>query len=86
MKTKGKEKKRSKEKKALPRFELGPFSTLGDSLPLGHLEHTHSFVEFLLLKPSSLIKHEFKDIFHKNGCMQFGQWKPNVNAFHRIYI
>ena len=31
MKTKGKEKKTSKEKKALPRFELGPFSTPGES-------------------------------------------------------
>ena len=38
------------------------------ALPLDHVEHTRRFLEFLLLKPSSLLKHEFKDIFQKNDC------------------
>ena len=54
-KKKRKEKKRSEE--AVHRAK---------ALPLDHVEHTHNFVEFLLLKPSSLIKHWFKDIFQKN--------------------
>ena len=66
---KRKRKKRRKEKKRreklLPRFELGQRAK---ALPLDNVEHTHSFLEFLLLKPSSLIKHEFKDIFQKNDC------------------
>ena len=37
-----------------------------EALPLVHVEHTSWFVEILLLKPSSLIKREFKDIFQKN--------------------
>ena len=37
-----------------------------EPLPLGHVEYTILFVEMLLLKPSSLIKREFKDIFQKN--------------------
>ena len=37
-------------------------------LPLGHVKHTRRVAEFLLLKPSSLIKHEFRDIFQKNDC------------------
>ena len=52
------EKKRSEEKKVLPRFELGPFGVPGDSFT----------TRYLLLKPSSLIKHEFQDIFQKNDC------------------
>ena len=50
------------------------------ALPLGHVELTWEIVEILLLNPSSLIKREFKDI------LQFRQWKPNVDAFHRIYM
>ena len=46
-----KEKKRSEEKKALPRLELG----LLGALSLDHVEHTRRVMEFLLLKPSSLI-------------------------------
>ena len=37
-----------------------------EALPLVDVEHTSWFVEILLLKPSSLIKREFKDIFQKN--------------------
>ena len=63
---KRKRKKRRKEKKRreklLPRFELGQRAK---ALPLDNVEHTHSVLEFLLLKPSSLIKYEFKDIFQK---------------------
>ena len=34
-----------------------------------HLEtHRNDLLKFLLLKPSSLIKREFKDIFQKNDC------------------
>ena len=44
----------------------GTFDVPGEALPLGHVEHTSWFVEILLLKPSSLIKREFKDIFQKN--------------------
>ena len=58
---------------------------------LDHVEHTRRRMEFLLLKLSSLIKHEFKDIFQKNDCrldsenptkMLFiaftcREWKPN---------
>ena len=35
---------------------------------IGYVEHTCHSMEFLLLKPLSLIKHEFKDIFQKNDC------------------
>ena len=38
-----------------------------EALPLGHVEHTSWFVEILLLKPSSLIKREFNDIFQKKN-------------------
>ena len=61
-----KEKKRSEEKKVLPRFELGPFGAPGESFTTR--PRATSCVEVLLLKPSSLIKHEFKDIFQKNDC------------------
>ena len=67
MKTKRKE----KEKKIWTRFELEPFGAPGERFatrPRGQVEHTGSLVEILLLKPSSLIKHEFKDIFQKNDC------------------
>ena len=37
-----------------------------EALPLGYVEHTTWFVEILLLKPSDLIKREFKDTFQKN--------------------
>ena len=94
MKTKGKEaekKKRREEKKVMPGIELRTSDTQAKALPLGHVEHTLGSVEILLLKPSSLIKREFKDIFQKNDCsfdsenptkMHFiaftcKEWKPN---------
>ena len=95
MKTKGKEaekkKKRKEEKKVMPGIELRTSDTQAKALPLGQVEHTLKSVEILLLKPSSLIKREFKDIFQKNDCsfdsenptkMHFiaftcKEWKPN---------
>ena len=73
MKTKWKEKekkkKRSEEKKVLTRFELAPLSAPDESFTSRPREkHTQRVTEFLLLNPSSLIKHEFKDIFQKNDC------------------
>ena len=71
MKTKRKEKEKKKkrtEARYCPDLSSGPSVHQGNALPLGHMEHTGSSVEILLLKPSSLIKHEFKDIFQKNDC------------------
>ena len=75
----------------MPGIELRTSDTQDKALPLGHVEHTLRGVEILLLKPSSLIKREFKDIFQKNDCsfdsenptkMHFiaftcKEWKPN---------
>ena len=75
----------------MPAIELRTSDTQAKALPLGHVEHTLRSVEILLLKPSSLIKREFKDIFQKNDCsfdsenptkMHFiaftcKEWKPN---------
>ena len=56
---------KEKEKKE----ELRPFGAPGVSFTtIDNVEHTRRKMEFLLLKPSSLIKHEFKDIFQKNDC------------------
>ena len=76
MKTKGKEaekkrrkeEKRSEEKKVMSGIELRTSDTQAKALPLGHVEHTLRIVEISLLKPSTLIKREFKDIFQKNDC------------------
>ena len=74
MKTKRKEKKKKKERKEAKRKRFcaesisRPSTHRTKALPLGHVEHTGKFIEILLLKPSSLIKHEFKDIFQKNDC------------------
>ena len=75
MKTKRKEKeKKKKKRKEAKRKRLFPESNAGLStrrakaLPLGHVEHSKRLVEILLLKPSSLIKREFKGIFQKNDC------------------
>ena len=76
MKTKRKEKERKEEKKRkeAKRKRLSPESNSGSSthranaLLLGHVEHAGRIVEILLLKPSSLIKREFKDTFQKNDC------------------
>ena len=93
MKTKWKEKEKKEEKKRKeakrkryhPDANSGPSVYRATALPLGHVEHTRDVWEFLLLKPLSLIKHEFKDNLSEEW-LQFGQWKPNVNAFHRIYM
>ena len=74
MKTKRKEKKEKKKRQEAKRktYWLDPSSGSSahraKALPLSHVENTHSLVEFSILKPSSLIKHEFKDIFQKNDC------------------
>ena len=54
---------------------LGPSTHQTKALPLGHVEHTGEDVEVLILKPSSLIKREFEDIFQKNDC-SFGSGNP----------
>ena len=74
MKTKRKEKvkkeekkrKEAKRKRLCPESNPGPSMYRAEALPLGHVGHTAWFVAMLLLKPSSLIKREFKDIFQKN--------------------
>ena len=58
-----KEKKRSEEKKYNPDSDSGPSVHQAKALPLDNMKHAHKVREFLILKPSSLIKHEFKDIF-----------------------
>ena len=74
MKTKRKKKKKKKKRKEAKRKRFCPESISRPSthrakaLPLGHVEHTGKFVKILLLKPLSLIKREFKDIFQKNDC------------------
>ena len=103
MKTKRKEKGKKKEKKRkevkrkmyCPNSNSGPLARGGDSSitrPCGTHMHSLKFVEFLLSKPSSLIRHEFKDIFQKNktpivvsvGC--FGPCKHNgvLSEFGKI--
>ena len=67
MKTKRKKKEKKKMKRKEVRFRLDsnsdPSTPRMQALPLSHVEHTGRSVEILLLKPSILIKHEFKDIF-----------------------
>ena len=58
---KEKKRKKAKRKRYRPGANSGPSVYRGTALPLGHVEHTREGVEFLLLKPLSLIKHEFKD-------------------------
>ena len=67
-KEKKEEKKRKEEKNYCPDSNSDPSVQRAKTLPLDNVEHTHIIMEFLLLKPSSLIKHEFKDIFQKNDC------------------
>ena len=69
MKTKGKEKeKKKKKRKEKKQREKGYAWNRARDLrltgPRGR--HKRLFVEILLLKPSSLIKREFKYIFQKN--------------------
>ena len=72
MKTKEKEKKDEKKRKEAKRKRLCAESNSGTptlrakGLPLGHVGHRRRYFKILSLKPSSLIKREFKDIFQKN--------------------
>ena len=61
-------------------IELRTSDTQAKALPLGHVEHTLRIVEILLLKPSTLIKREFKDIFQKNDC-SFDSENPTKTHF-----
>ena len=63
-----KEKKRTEKKKYCPDSNSDPSVQRAKALPLDNVEHTRRISEFLLLTPSNLIKHEFKDIFQKNDC------------------
>ena len=76
-----KKRKEAKRKRYCPDSKSGPSVHRAKALPLDHVEHTRRLMELLLLKPSSLIKQEFKDIFQKNDC-SLDSAKPNVNAFH----
>ena len=67
-KKKKKERKEAKRKRFCAESISRPSTHWTKALPLGQVEHTGKFIEILLLKPSSLIKHEFKDIFQKNDC------------------
>ena len=69
-KRKKEEKKRREAKggRLCPESNSGTSANRAKALPLGHVEHKRRIVEILLLKPSSLIKPEFKDIFQKNDC------------------
>ena len=67
-KEKKKKRKEAKRKRYCPGANSGPTVHRAKALPQGHVEHTRHRREFLLFKPLSLIKHEFKDIFHKNDC------------------
>ena len=64
-KEKEKKKKKRKEKKQREKgYAWNRTRDLRLTWPRGR--HKRLFVEILLLKPSSLIKREFKDIFQKN--------------------
>ena len=64
-KKKKKKRKEAKRKRFSPESISGPSTHRGKALPLGHVEYTRKVVEILLLKPWSLIKGEFKDIFRR---------------------
>ena len=84
-KRKKRRRKEAKRKRFGPESISGPSTHWAKALPLGHVEYTNKVVEILLLKPWSPIKREFKDIFSEEW-LQFRQWNPNVDAFHRIYM
>ena len=63
-----KKRKEAKRRRLRSESDLAPLTHWTKALPLGHVEHTKTSVQILLLKPSSLIKREFKDIFQKNDC------------------
>ena len=67
-KKRGKERRKEKKRRCAYTRTPTPSAHRAKALPLGHVEHTGNNGEMLLLKPSSLIKHEFTDIFQKNDC------------------
>ena len=62
-----KNRREAKGERLCPESNSGTSTNRAKALPLGHVEHKRR-IEILLLKPSSLIKPEFKDIFQKNDC------------------
>ena len=86
MKTKRKEKEKKEEKKrseVLPRFELGPFGASGECFttrPRGTLKKSWRNFIIKTFEPTWIQR------YFSEEWLQFGQWKPNVNAFHRIYM
>ena len=63
-----KNRREAKGERLCPESNSGTSTNRAKALPLGHVEHKRRIVEILLLKPSSLIKPEVKDIFQKNDC------------------
>ena len=62
-----KNRREAKGERLCPESNSGTSTNRAKALPRGHVEHKKR-IEILLLKPSSLIKPEFKDIFQKNDC------------------
>ena len=62
-----KNRREAKGERLCPESNSGTSTNRAKALPLGHVEHKRR-IEILLLKSSSLIKPEFKDIFQKNDC------------------
>ena len=77
-----KKRKEAKRKRLCPESKLGLSTHRAKALPLGHVEHTSKVVEMLLLKPSSLIKREFIDIFQKNNCSFNSKTKRKCISSH----
>ena len=77
-----KKRKEAKRKRLCPESKLGLSTHRAKALPLGHVEHTSKVVEMLLLKPSSLIKREFIDIFQKNNCSCNSKTKRKCISSH----
>ena len=84
IKTKRKEKKRSEDNKVLPRFELELLGAPSESFatrPRGtHRKICRNFIIKTFEPYETWIQRYFSEEWP-----QCGQWKPNVNAFHRIY-
>ena len=85
-KEKNEEKKRSEEKTVMPGIEIRTFDAQGQSFTTRPRGTHKQDVEMLLLKPSSLIKREFIDIFQKNDCSFNSKTKRKCISFHRIYM
>ena len=60
-----KEKKRSEKKRICLESNSGPAIHRDKALPLGHVEHTGSLAEILLLKPSALLNVNSKIFFRR---------------------